>query len=79
MQFPDEDWESKWVYSEHPGKEFGKFVRTAGSFYNDGEADLGEYQCVRVYFVCVRASVNTCTSFNTYMIAYVYIVYAGIW
>lgn len=38
----DEDWETKWVYSEHPGKEFGKFVRTAGKFFNDEEADLGE-------------------------------------
>lgn len=35
------DWESKWVYSEHPGKEFGKFLLTSGKFYNDAEADKG--------------------------------------
>lgn len=36
-----DDWENEWVYSEHPGKEFGKFKRTAGKFYNDEEADKG--------------------------------------
>lgn len=35
--FPDESWEQNWIYSEHPGKEFGKFKLTAGKFYNDPE------------------------------------------
>lgn len=34
-------WEQNWVYSKHPGKEFGLFKRTAGKFYNDEEADKG--------------------------------------
>ena len=29
------------MYSEHPGKEFGQFVLTAGKIYNDAEADKG--------------------------------------
>lgn len=33
------------MYSEHPGKEFGQFVRTAGKFYNDEEADKGKCCC----------------------------------
>lgn len=37
----DPEWENNWVYSEHPGKEFGKFVLTAGNIYNDAEADKG--------------------------------------
>lgn len=30
-----DEWKDSWVYSEHPGKEFGKFVRTAGKFYSE--------------------------------------------
>ena len=30
-----------WVYSEHPGKEFGKFVRSAGKFYHSEAEDQG--------------------------------------
>ncbi|XP_017770520.1 PREDICTED: calreticulin isoform X2 [Nicrophorus vespilloides] len=40
-KFDDDSWESNWVYSKHPGKEFGKFVRTAGKFFNEEEADKG--------------------------------------
>ncbi|XP_063216754.1 calreticulin [Bacillus rossius redtenbacheri] len=40
-KFTDNSWEKNWVYSEHPGKEFGKFVWTAGKFYNDPENDKG--------------------------------------
>lgn len=29
------------MYSKHEGKEFGKFVRTAGKFFNDEEQDKG--------------------------------------
>lgn len=39
--FNIDTWTNTWVYSEHPGKEFGKFVHTAGKFYNDAEADKG--------------------------------------
>jgi len=31
------------VYSEHPGKEFGKFVLSHGKFFNDAENDKGAY------------------------------------
>lgn len=40
-KFLDDSWESNWVYSEHPGKEFGKFKLTAGKFYNEPEEDKG--------------------------------------
>uniref|UniRef100_A0A336KF65 Calreticulin n=1 Tax=Culicoides sonorensis TaxID=179676 RepID=A0A336KF65_CULSO len=40
-KFSDDSWQNKWVYSEHPGKEFGKFERTAGKFFNDEEEDKG--------------------------------------
>lgn len=36
-----DSFENEWTYSEHPGKEFGKFVHSSGAFYNDGEADKG--------------------------------------
>ncbi|XP_054273862.1 calreticulin-like [Macrosteles quadrilineatus] len=39
--FNDKSWEDNWVYSEHPGKEFGKFVWSSGKFYNDPEKDKG--------------------------------------
>jgi calreticulin len=39
--FPDDSFETEWTYSEHPGKEFGKFVHSSGAFYNDAEADKG--------------------------------------
>lgn len=31
--FDDESWEKNWVYSEHPGKEFGKFIASPGQYY----------------------------------------------
>ncbi|XP_073977103.1 calreticulin [Rhodnius prolixus] len=40
-KFPDSSWEQNWVYSEHSGKEFGKFTWTAGKFYNDLDKDKG--------------------------------------
>lgn len=42
--FISDSWESNWVYSEHPGKEFGKFKLTAGKFYNDPEEDKGRWR-----------------------------------
>jgi len=40
-KFSDDSWEDRWVYSKHPGKEFGAFKRTSGKFFNDEEADKG--------------------------------------
>ncbi|XP_057342115.1 calreticulin [Microplitis mediator] len=40
-RFSDDSWEKNWVYSEHPGKEFGKFKRTAGKFYHEELKDTG--------------------------------------
>ncbi|KAJ8941551.1 hypothetical protein NQ318_011508 [Aromia moschata] len=40
-KFNDDSWEKNWIYSKHPGKEFGKFVRTAGKFFHDEEEDKG--------------------------------------
>jgi calreticulin len=40
-KFNDDTWEKNWIYSKHPGKEFGKFVRTAGKFFNNEEEDKG--------------------------------------
>lgn len=42
LKFSD-SWEKNWVYSEHPGKEFGKFVLSHGKFFNDAENDKGAY------------------------------------
>lgn len=41
--FVSDSWEKNWIYSKHPGKEFGKFVRTAGKFFHDEEEDKGEH------------------------------------
>lgn len=43
FQLISDSWEKNWVYSKHPGKEFGKFVRTAGKFFNDEEDDKGKF------------------------------------
>lgn len=43
-----DSWQDKWTYSEHPGKEFGKFERTAGKFFNDEEADKGKCDVLSV-------------------------------
>ncbi|XP_065371032.1 calreticulin [Calliphora vicina] len=40
-RFVDDTWKDNWIYSKHPGKEFGQFVLSSGSFYNDAEADKG--------------------------------------
>ncbi|KAF5295346.1 hypothetical protein FQR65_LT01536 [Abscondita terminalis] len=40
-KFADDSWEKEWIYSEHPGKEFGKFVLTPGKFYADEEKSKG--------------------------------------
>ncbi|XP_062126131.1 calreticulin [Drosophila sulfurigaster albostrigata] len=40
-KFENDNWKTEWIYSKHPGKEFGKFVHSAGSFYNDADLDKG--------------------------------------
>jgi len=40
-KFLDDSWEKNWLYSEHPGKEFGKFVLSHGKFFNDADNDKG--------------------------------------
>lgn len=41
-KFADGDaWESRWIQSQHAGKEFGKFKLTAGKFYGHEEASKG--------------------------------------
>lgn len=37
-------WEEKWIYSKHPGIEYGKVVLTSGKIFNDVEADKGKNQ-----------------------------------
>jgi len=37
----DDSWTQRWVDSTHKGSEAGKFVLTAGKFYNDPEKDKG--------------------------------------
>lgn len=40
-KFLDDSWHQNWIYSEKTDKEFGKFVWSAGEFYNDPEHDKG--------------------------------------
>lgn len=52
-----DSWEKNWVYSEHPGKEFGKFVLSHGKFWNDPENDKGEiYVYVRIILLTYENS-----------------------
>lgn len=37
-----DNWKNSWIYSKHPGKEFGKFVRSSGRFYRDENVDKGK-------------------------------------
>lgn len=49
-----DSWEKNWIYSKHPGKEFGKFVRTAGKFYNDEVQDQGRFKFLTMFSKCSR-------------------------
>lgn len=40
-KFVDDTWESSWINSEHPGQEYGKFIRSHGKFWNDPADDKG--------------------------------------
>ena len=37
----DADWEKRWISSTKKGSDAGKFVLSAGKFYNDPEQDKG--------------------------------------
>lgn len=40
--FPsEEDFEKRWIYSKHEGKEYGKFILTPGKYYDDAKRDQG--------------------------------------
>ncbi|KAI1287837.1 Calreticulin [Halotydeus destructor] len=39
--FDSSNWADRWISSEHPGKELGKFEWTAGKFYGDDAKDKG--------------------------------------
>lgn len=39
--FLDADWEKRWISSTKKGSDAGKFVLSAGKFYNDPELDKG--------------------------------------
>ncbi|CAB3243942.1 unnamed protein product [Arctia plantaginis] len=41
-KFLADSWENEWVYSEHRGKEFGKFKLTVGKFFDDCNEDKGQ-------------------------------------
>lgn len=43
IYFDTDSWEKNWIYSKHPGKEFGKFLWTAGKFFNDEKEDKGNF------------------------------------
>lgn len=45
-----EIWEENWIYSEHPGKEFGKFKWSSGKFYNDAEKDKGRSIFISMFY-----------------------------
>jgi len=47
-----DNWKDEWIYSKHPGKEFGKFTHSAGSFYNDAELDKGKYLLFIMPILC---------------------------
>ncbi|XP_060527729.1 calreticulin [Cylas formicarius] len=40
-KFNDDSWQKNWIYSKHPGKEFGKFVLSSGKFFHDEQDDKG--------------------------------------
>ncbi|KAB0795262.1 hypothetical protein PPYR_12101 [Photinus pyralis] len=40
-KFLDDSWEKNWIYSEHPDKEFGKFILSAGKVYVDEKLNKG--------------------------------------
>lgn len=62
-----DSWQDKWTYSEHPGKEFGKFERTAGKFFNDEEADKGKCDVLSVVSAISLFSFNLrVTSYSCY-------------
>lgn len=58
--FDSPQWDSRWVQSEHSGKEFGKFDWTAGKWYGDEDKDKGikTSQDARFYGVSAKFEDN---------------------
>ena len=50
-----DSWEKNWIYSEHPGQEFGKFILSHGKFWNDPDNDKGNnfFYLILLLF-CIR-------------------------
>lgn len=46
LLFPDQSYQDRWVESTHKGSDAGKFVWTAGKFYNDADLDKGKFTSV---------------------------------
>ena len=46
------------MYSEHPGKEFGKFVLSHGKFFNDADNDKGAY--LGNYILTLMCTLDCC-------------------
>lgn len=62
-EFTDGDkWESRWVQSEHSGKEWGKLKLTAGKFYGDAEKDKGIQTSEDARFYGVSAKFDSFTN-----------------
>lgn len=40
-EFTDDDWQKRWTASQHPRKDWGKFVLTPGLYYGDPEISKG--------------------------------------
>lgn len=59
MIFFTDSWEKNWVYSEHPGKEFGKFVLSHGKFWNDRENDKGKQNDIYTSHVILKILFHT--------------------
>jgi len=49
------DWESRWIQSAAAGKEFGKFLRTAGKFFGDEELNQGVQTSEDARFYAISA------------------------
>jgi len=59
----DDGWENRWIDSKHKGSDQGKFVLSAGKFYNDAAVDAGlkTSEDARFYGISAKfdSSINT--------------------
>lgn len=42
LLFPDQSYQDRWIESTFKGSDSGKFIWTAGKFYNDADLDKGK-------------------------------------